>query len=138
VTWPGKHGEKDYRASIGSIAPTLGEYALLLGGKLIAEDRYPIEGRHAYLAHLRRVAQASDMDEVLECADAAAYAVSARITGSGFTLCHKGGANDCRSLCRECWSAGFRLPDAVVRDTLAWWGIAGENAEALLRKIQSA
>ena len=128
VVNPGKHGEADYRSSIRGIAPTLGEYALLLGGKLMAEDRYgrpSMQGRHMYLGYLREVAQAFTMDDVLAVAERANTAATGGLPG--FTPCHKGGDNDCPSLCKECWRAGFRLSEAKVRSTLLWWGLAADN-----------
>lgn len=137
VTTPGKYGSGDYRSAIRNIAPKLGEYALLLGGKLLAEDRYAgprQQGRHLYLAHLRQVAQATDMDEVVRIAER----TQADDGGGGlpgFIRCFKGGKNDCVSLCYDCWKAGFRLPDAVVRSTLEWWGVT-DDIEYFVQKVR--
>jgi hypothetical protein len=130
VSTPGKHGDRDYRAEIRGVAPTLGEFALLLGGKLMAEDRYNRPGqygRHLYLGYLREVAQAAAMDDVVEIAERAQAATDASGGLPGFVRCCKGGQNECVSLCPDCYRAGFRLPVEVVRSTLLWWGLADDD-----------
>lgn len=138
VETPGKHGPRDYRAALKGLAPTLGEYALLLGGKLMAEDRYDRPGqygRHLYLGYLREVAQATTMDVVLGIAERAEMAESGGLPG--FTRCHRGGKNDCASLCFDCWQAGFRLPEERVRSTLLWWGLtSNEDIEDFVKKAR--
>lgn len=143
VRSPGKYGENDYRAEVTGrcpIALTLGEYALLLGGKLLAEDRFDKpwqQGRFLYLAHLRNVALAESMDDVRDVAERAQAEVDERTGGAaGFVRCYQGGMNDCVSLCRDCWSAGYRLSDDVVRQNLAWWGLAGDRVEEFVAKVQ--
>jgi hypothetical protein len=49
---------------------------------------------------------------------------------AGFAPCHKGGENDCCSLCKECFDADFRLPLGVRAETLRWWQKRIEEAEA--------
>jgi hypothetical protein len=139
VVTPGKHGPTDYRATINRIAPTLGEYALLLGGKLLAEDRYNgfrQHGRQLYLGYLKKVAQAADMDEVVLIAEQAQMAEGGAGL-PGFIRCCKGGKNDCVSLCQDCWEAGYRLPEETVRSTLRWWGLADdENIDDFVEKVR--
>jgi hypothetical protein len=140
VSTPGKYGAQDYRAAIYDIAPKLSEYALLLGGKLMAEDRYDgrrQQGRHLYLGYLKKVAQAHDMDEVVRIAEQTETARSS-FGLPGFVRCCKGGRNDCVALCFDCFQAGFRLPDETVRSTLEWWGLATtpEEIEMFVRRVQ--
>jgi hypothetical protein len=139
VTTPGKHGPRDYRATIRGIAPTLGEYALLLGGKLMAEDRYDRpgqHGRHLYLGYLREVAQAAAMDDIVRIAERCEIAEGGQGL-PGFVRCCKGGENECVSLCFDCWKAGFRLPDERIRSTLEWWGLAAtEDMDEFIRKAR--
>jgi hypothetical protein len=138
VTTPGKHGEGDYKSEIGKLAPKLGEYALLLGGKLLAEDRYAgprQRGRHLYLGYLKEIARAVDMDEVLRIAERTQADKGSGLPG--FVRCHKGGKNDCASLCYDCWAAGFRLPEETIRSTLLWWGIAADDdIEQFMKKVR--
>ena len=140
VITPGKHGDKDYRATFHGFAPTLGEYVLLMGGLLMAEDRYDGRWRHArnlYLGYLRETARAKDMDEVARVAQRT-LTEDGRVGLPNFTRCHKGGKNECVSLCFDCYQAGFRLPDEVVRSTLRYWGIAPDDEiEKFVEKVQN-
>jgi hypothetical protein len=141
VRWPGKHGEKDYRVELGGIYPTLGELLFVFGGAFLAEDRYDRPWQHKrlwYLDHLRGVVQATSMDETLAIAERATASVADRGQRGplGFTTCAKGGTNDCKSLCPECFKAGFRLPDEVVRETLRYWGTSEAEIEKFVAKVR--
>ena len=140
VTWPGKHGVKDYKVEIGAIAPTLGELVLVVGGMLTAEDRYDGYGQHGrlvYLDYLKAAAQTSDLDELVSLAEQARDSVNSRAVGiRGFIPCHKGGKNECVSLCKDCFSAGYRLQRETIEATLRWWGIAhSEDIERFVEKV---
>jgi hypothetical protein len=106
----------------------------------MAEDRYNRpgnHGRHLYLGYLRRIAQAHDMDEVLQISIEAETAEGAGAGLAGFVRCHRGGKNECVSLCKDCFEAGFRLPEATVRSTLLWWGLADDaDIDEFVEKVR--
>lgn len=142
VQTPGKYGTKDYRAELGRVAPTLGELLLIIGGALLAEDRFDRPWEHKrlwYLDYMRQVVQAETMDEILQFAESAARAVKdgAKRGPLGFVICAKGGSNDCKSLCPDCFKAGHRLSDDVVRETLRYWGTAEDKVEFFVAKVRN-